>query len=404
MKPWTVIDLFSGTGGMSFGFHARKQFRICGAVDVQSGKPSSGHGSLECNSSYQANIGVEPIATDLMTADPADLASKFGITKNNPLTVLSSCAPCTGFSRTVSKNHLKDDARNSLVSRSALFVREFQPQVFLMENARELIKGNFSHHYANLAKELEKLGYRVHGKTHFLNRFGLPQIRERALVIAVHRNLELRTIDDLWEGYEVKQSATHVRQAIAGMPILKAGETDTRDPLHASPLLGPINLKRLDCIPKDGGSWADLRYHADKEALLTPAMLRYIKQGKFGSHPDVYGRMAWDKPAPTIKRECGHIGNGRYAHPEQNRLCSIRELAILQGFPKTYRFVSKSASNKYRHIGDAVPPIISYQLSAVCKWILTGKKPSIEDLILKDTHLNLEDIQAKPNRQKELFG
>jgi DNA (cytosine-5)-methyltransferase 1 len=403
VKQWSVIDLFSGSGGMSYGFHTRKEFRLCGAVDVQAGKPSSGHGSLECNSSYQANIGIVPVAADLMTADPAELAGTFGISDRNPLTILSSCAPCTGFSRTLNKNHSQDDARNSLVGRTALFVREFKPEIFLMENARELIKGNFSYHYASLVKELEALGYRVHGGIHLLNRFGLAQLRERSLVIAVRRDLELRTLDDLWQGYEVKTTATHVRRVIADMPKLKAGEVHAEDPLHSSPTLGAVNMRRLKCIPKDGGSWADLRQHPDKEAILTPAMLRYISQNDLGSHPDVYGRMAWDKPAPTIKRECGHIGNGRYAHPEQDRLCTIRELAFLQGFPRNYQFVARSATNKYRHIGDAVPPLISFQLSAVCKWILTGEKPKIDEVILKDTHLKREDIVARTRSQRSLF-
>lgn len=403
MKSWNVVDLFSGAGGMSYGFHARKEFRICGAVDVQAGKPSSGHGSLECNSSYQANMGVVPVAADLMKADPAELASTFGISARNPLTVLSSCAPCTGFSRTLNKNHSRDDARNTLVGRSALFVQEFKPAIFLMENARELIKGNFSYHYSNLAKELETLGYRVHGSIHLLNRFGLPQVRERALVIAVRRELELRTLEDLWQGYEVATAATHVRRAIADLPRVQAGKPHPEDPLHTSPKMGAENSLRLRCIPKDGGSWADLRHHADKETILTGAMLRYIAQEDFGSHPDVYGRMAWDKPAPTIKRECGHIGNGRYAHPEQDRLCTVRELGILQGFPKTYQFVARSATNRYRHIGDAVPPLISYQLSAVCKWILTGEKPKLSDMILKDTHLKPEDIVHRPQVQMSLF-
>ena len=58
-----------------------------------------------------------------------------------------------------------------------------------------------------------------------------------------------------------------------------------------------------------------------------------------GSHPDVYGRLSRDQPAATIKRECGHIGNGRYAHPDQDRLCTVREMALLQGFPDDYAFV-----------------------------------------------------------------
>ena len=403
MKPWTVIDLFSGAGGMSYGFRARDEFRISGAVDVQSGKPSSGQGTLECNGSYSLNIGVVPIAADLTKVEPVELASRLGISASDPLTVLIACPPCTGFSRTVNKNHSLDDARNTLVGRSILFVRQFMPAVFLMENARELINGKFSHHYGSLATELEVLGYRVHGSVHMLSRFGLPQLRERSLVIAVRRDLELRTIEDLWSGHEVAASSTQVCRALSGLPAVVAGDASLDDPLHVSPMLGAVNMRRLRCIPKNGGSWAELRHHPDRESILTPAMLRYIAQGQFGSHPDVYGRMAWDKPAPTIKRECGHIGNGRYGHPEQDRLCTIRELAILQGFPKTYQFVARSCTNKYRHIGDAVPPLISYQLSAVCKWILTGDRPDMGDIVLKNTHLKHSDINICPPGRKSLF-
>jgi site-specific DNA-cytosine methylase len=70
------------------------------------------------------------------------------------------------------------------------------------------------------------------------------------------------------------------------------------------------------------------------QVLLTPAMRRRLAAADLGRHPDGYGRLWWDRPAVTIKRECGHIGNGRYAHPEQDRQGTVREMAILQGFPR----------------------------------------------------------------------
>jgi DNA (cytosine-5)-methyltransferase 1 len=145
--------------------------------------------------------------------------------------------------------------------------------------------------------------------------------------------------------------------------------------------------ERLAAIPCDGGSWIDLIGHKRSSALLTDAMKRIIRLKKLGSHPDVYGRMAWNRPAPTIKRECAHIGNGRYAHPVENRLCSIRELATLQGFPCEFEFNGNSLSNNYRHIGDAVPPLISFQIASVCSWILTGVKPPVSKVLLSGTHL-----------------
>ncbi len=81
-----------------------------------------------------------------------------------------------------------------------------------------------------------------------------------------------------------------------------------------------------------------------------------------GSFPDVYGRLKWHSVAATITRECGHIGNGRYAHPEQDRLLTVREMSLLQGFPPSYFFEGPLAA-KYNQIGDAVPPSISTKIA-----------------------------------------
>lgn len=124
-------------------------------------------------------------------------------------------------------------------------------------------------------------------------------------------------------------------------------------------------------------------------------MKRIVARKRLGSYPDVYGRMAWDKPAPTIKRECSHVGNGRYAHPEEDRLCSVRELAALQGFPNDFVFNGAAVSNMYRHIGDAVPPLISYQLAHLACWMLTREKPAIEEILLPETNLRSLDLVPK---------
>jgi DNA (cytosine-5)-methyltransferase 1 len=150
------------------------------------------------------------------------------------------------------------------------------------------------------------------------------------------------------------------------------------------------SLARLRTIPHDGGSWVDLNRTESGRRLLTGAMRRLIEEGDFGSHPDVYGRMWWDRPAVTVKRECAHIGNGRYAHPEQDRLCSLREMAILNGFPSTFTFAGESLSNQYRHVGDAVPPLVSHQLASCVLWTLGENRPDLRDCILPDTSLDNE--------------
>jgi DNA (cytosine-5)-methyltransferase 1 len=393
--PFFVVDLFSGAGGMSCGFHRHPGFRIAAAADAELGKPSSGRGKLQCNSTYVQNIGVGPVQLDLASIAPSRLREALALPSQQPISVLATCPPCTGFSRANPDNHLRDDRRNSLVRRSAEFAVALAADIVVMENARELVGGNFKHHYEWFRTHLEAHGYRLFGRTYLLSRFGLPQIRERAIVVAAKQHLPLHSLDSLWEGWSVDDRALTVRRAFDSIPA------DAPE-LHLYPeFSSELVRRRIAAIPKDGGSWVDLLQQADGEALLTDAMRRIVARKRLGSYPDVYGRMAWNKPAPTIKRECSHVGNGRYVHPEEDRLCSVRELAALQGFPNDFVFNGAAVSNMYRHIGDAVPPLISYQLAHLAYWMLTGERPKVEDILLPETNLcNLDVVEKK---QRDLF-
>lgn len=404
---FTFIDLFSGAGGMSYGFHAHPAFEVLAAFDAERGKPSSPSGSLGCNATYRLNIGIEPTAVDLSAITEDEIqAVRDTLLGGADLDVLSACPPCTGFSRANPENHLRDDGRNSLVARTGLWVRILRPKLLVMENAREMLSGNFAEHFGHLKNTLEGLGYVVHSGVHMLNTFGLPQKRERALVVASRVEGPVRSLEELWEGFTLEPASVSVRAAIEGLPVLAAGDKDPRDAWHVSPKMGGPTTDRIAAIPADGGSWRDLVDHPRMDQLMTPAMKRRVAAKKFGDHPDVYGRMAWDKPCATIKRECSHVGNGRYAHPEQNRLCTVRELALLQGFPRRYKFGGKSLSNMYRHIGDAVPPLISHQLAHVAHWTLTGNKPRLRDCLLFGTPLEhaVIDPPEPPAVQIGLFG
>jgi len=386
---FNVVDLFSGAGGMSYGFHQHPFFRVVAAADAEIGKPSTGNGRLQCNTTYNSNIGISPVKLDLSSTNPKQLRKLLKLPRELKVHVLSTCPPCTGFSRANPQNHLRDDKRNSLVRKSALFALALDADIVVMENARELIRGNFKDHYEWFREYLEDHEYSVFGRTYMLSRFGLPQIRERAIVVAVKNGLPLHTLDSLWDGWFVKDEALVVRRAFKSIDPHATGVN--LYPKFSSDAV----VDRLSAIPKNGGSWLDLQKKPSTEHLLTDSMKRIIAQGRIGSYPDVYGRMAWDKPAPTIKRECAHIGNGRYAHPEKNRLCTVREMAILQGFPNSFTFNGCAVSNTYRHIGDAVPPLVSYQLAHLCHWILTDRQPAMEEVILEGTSLKFDDITRK---------
>ena len=184
---------------------------------------------------------------------------------------------------------------------------------------------------------------------------------------------------------------------------VKVGDADPDDPMHQSPgFSSDIVIRRMAAIPPDGGSWFDLADHPDRDTLLTDSMKDRLARKDLGSHPDVYGRLCWDKPAVTIKRESAHVGNGRYSHPVQTRLLTVREMALLQGFPTDFRFTSQSLANRYRHIGDAVPPLISFQLSALAFWMKTGLRPDPSEWVLPGTSLKCSDVvkrQSMPECQ-----
>lgn len=388
---------------MSYGFAVHPEFDVVGAADVEVGKPSTGHGAIACNLTYAANMGVQPLDVDLGVIDSDNLPALWNsVSARNPK-VLLACPPCTGFSRAVSKNHSEDDVRNSLVGRVAEFAATLRPQLIFMENVPQLLNGSFSQHFQSLKMRLEKQGYTVQGEVHRLRDFGLPQQRERALIIAAADGIEIRTLADLWDGYGVHPAATTVRRAIASLPAIETGLADPNDSAHTSTGLQGLSLDRMKAIPADGGSWSDLLADPALHKYMIPSMWKAVERKRLNSYSDIYGRMSWDKPAPTIKRECSHVGNGRYGHPEQHRMCTVRELAVLQGFPSDYLFRGTSRKNLYRQVGDAVPPLVSHQLAWLASWMLTGERPELEQVILPGTSLLAADLRLVATQRSMVF-
>lgn len=354
---------------MSSGFRdAGERFEIVGAVDLEKGKPGrlqSPGTSTECNPTYALNIGVEPKSADIATLDPRSYRSGLGLLRGE-LDVLISCAPCTGFSQKNASNHVLDDPRNGLVERTGEFVDEFRPHFLVMENVKELLQGNQRHHFRNLRARLANLGYSVSAEVHDLSSFGLPQRRVRALVIA-------RREGPIVNPAPTGQKPPTVRETIGHLPPIIGGQSHPSDPMHVSPSNSDAVLDRLRAIPRNGGSWADIMNDPGlsietKRYLLIPAMFR----ARPGSFPDVYGRLWWDRPSVTITRECGHVGNGRYTHPEQDRLLSVREMSLLQGFPADYTFAGR-LSAKYNQIGDAVPPLVARVIAKHIAQVVDGE-------------------------------
>jgi DNA (cytosine-5)-methyltransferase 1 len=210
-----------------------------------------------------------------------------------------------------------------------------------MENVPRLEKQAV---FAKFVSNLKNDGYSVSHEVVDCADYGVPQHRQRLVLLASkHGPIEMIEPTVKTEFYKT------VRDAIEELMPLKAGEIDPDDPLHQTAELSPLNLKRIRAS-KAGGTWRDWDGH-----LIADCHKK--KTGK--TYPSVYGRMSWDEPSPAMTTQFFGFGNGRFGHPHQNRAISLREGAILQSFPRCYKFVDKDEPIYFktigRLIGNAVP-------------------------------------------------
>ena len=190
--------------------------------------------------------------------------------------------------------------------------------------------------------------------------YGVPQTRRR-LVILASRFGKL----ELLPPTHLPTDHVSVEEAIRDLEPISAGGYSRRDRLHRSSRLNEKNLARIR-HSRPGGTWQDWR-----DDLV--AACHTTSRGR--SYKSVYGRMRWDRPAPTITTQFNGFGNGRFGHPEQDRAISLREGALLQTFPESYRFIPDSEPVQFspiaRMIGNAVPPKLA---EAIGKSILAHVK------------------------------
>jgi DNA (cytosine-5)-methyltransferase 1 len=144
-----------------------------------------------------------------------------------------------------------------------------------------------------------------------------------------------------------------VRDALQGLPPV--GSLDA-PPNHVSRTLKPHHKALVAAVPHDGGSRADV---SDSSLLLE------CHRKKPHVHKDVFGRMWWDKPAPTLTCRCTDVYCGRFVHPEEDRGLSLREAASIQTFPPEYEFHASSINSAARQIGNAVPVELARRLGHV---------------------------------------
>ncbi|RAS94586.1 DNA cytosine methyltransferase [Bacillus cereus] len=325
-----AVDLFCGVGGLTYGIQ-QSGINVIAGYDIEE----------SCRFAYETNNNARFINKDIKSVSGNEIKALYP--NDTDVKILMGCAPCQPFSsysfrykenqNTINKMDLLDYFGN--------LIENVQPDIVSMENVPQLSKEHVFTDFLNL---LKKNSYSVEWKIVFAPDYGVPQNRKRLILLASKFGA-IQLIDPLFN----KDNYITVRDSIGSLPPIESGQECPNDPLHKSVKLNQLNLERIkQSIP--GGTWKDWN-----EDLILSCHKK--KSGK--SYPSVYGRMEWDKPAPTITTKFYGYGNGRFGHPEQNRAISYREGAILQTFPNDYQFINPESPLSTKtlgiQIGNAVP-------------------------------------------------
>jgi len=324
-----AVDLFCGAGGLSKGLETAG-IEVTLGIDLD---PA-------CEYPYQVNNTSEFLLADVGEVPAATVRKNLG---RDDYTLLAGCAPCQPFSRYSQGRKRYGSDKWKLLNRFASFVEIIQPTLVTMENVASLRN---QYIFKKYLRNLKENNYHVSFQIVDCRQYGIPQTRKR-LVLLASRLGDISLVKPTHPGEDKWRT---VRDTIADLTPLKAGEVSDRDPLHRCSTLSDVNLRRMKASRR-GGTWRDW-----------PKALRVNCHGKATgeNYVSVYGRMEWDAPSPTITTQCYGFGNGRFGHPKQNRAISMREAALLQSFPQGYRFLENEAEFIMRDIGrligNAVPP------------------------------------------------
>jgi DNA (cytosine-5)-methyltransferase 1 len=320
-----AIDLFSGCGGLTLGLR-RAGFEVVGAVEID---------AIAAEAYRLNHPQVTLREADICKVDAAKFRSELGL-RRGELDLLAGCPPCQGFStlRTMNGARRNRDSRNGLIREMLRFIVEFKPKAIMMENVPRLREHSS---FGAFCRALRLHGYQLTFDVKDAAAYGVPQRRRRLILLGGRDHTVIPLAKE-------KQQQRTVRSAIGTLPIPSEG----KDTVHSMP--EKRRSKRVQRlirdIPKDGGSRSDLP--------VTRQLACHVKSDGF---KDVYGRMAWDDVAPTITTGCFNPSKGRFLHPQQDRAITMREAALLQSFPRSYRFpVEKGKQAIAGLIGNALPP------------------------------------------------
>lgn len=326
------IDFFCGGGGMTKGL-------IDAGVDMILGFDSN----PACRDTYEINNNVPYKCCDITEMQLDDLIEEYPEIVNNEELIIVGCAPCQPFSK--QRNSTDEHRDENLLDYFGNVVSELLPGFIVVENVPGIQNNDV---FDRFIKRLKRNNYKVVYDVLNAKNYGVPQNRRRLVLIA--SRICMPELPKATHGEKGLPYVT-VRDAIYRFPRIQAGERHANVPNHMSARLSELNLRRIHATPHDGGGrtdWPD------------DFVLDCHNNGHTG-HTDVYGRMYWDRVAPTLTSKCFSLSNGRFGHPEQDRAISMREAASLQSFPETYIFYG-TQGDIGKQIGNAVPVLLAMKI------------------------------------------
>ncbi len=356
-----VIDLFSGVGGLSYGFAHDDNFEIVVANEILP----------KMAKAYSLNHPTVKVYTeDIKDFNANKVEEDLGI-KARDIDIIVGGPPCQAYS-TVGKR-LINDPRGKLFQEYYRILKEFNPELFLFENVRGLLSMQGGELLGTIVALFESLGYEVQYRLLDSAEYGAPQVRKRVILVGSKLKAKFEYPPPTHYNPEgaISLSQTNLapyitlEQAIGDLPFIKTNEESFKYSSkpqnefqklmrknapkklmdHNAPKNNDRLIKMMELLP-DGGTPSNLPKH------LRPT----------SGFKNTYSRLWWHKPSTTITRNLSTPSSSRCIHPKAPRPLTTREGARIQCFPDDYQFYG-SRSDKNLQIGNAVPTVLSASLA-----------------------------------------
>lgn len=325
------IALFSGCGGMTLGFQAAG-VNLVGHVEI----------AESANRIYAENFPKSRLlGEDIRRITDEDL--KEWKEKLGKIDIIVGGPPCQGFSLAGKRN--PEDERNRLYMQYVRIVSVLRPEVFVMENVALMTsmkdeKGNF---FIDIIEEsFSRQGYSIVKKVVNAYEYGVPQSRERVILVGVR--------DDLHKTFQfddgLKKKVLTFKDAACDLQSLESGEKSLADPLHWAITHPAHVIEWLKNVPEGHSA------HENANPQLRPP----------SGFNTTYKRNVWNEPCSTISTNFSMISGCRNVHPTDTRSLTIREAARVQSFPDEFVFCGNWGDVR-KAIGNAVPPILAREIA-----------------------------------------